>query len=91
MIEFDLIRPQHPLPVLNSPVQMADGKVHLLMAVTWGKQRAFLLHHSLFQLVMDSLGGDGLVGKRLEGLGNLYSSVSLPRVDKTKGMADISG
>ena len=74
---------------------MADGKVHLLTVMTWGKQRAFLLHHSLhtslFQLVMDSLGGDGLVGKRLKGLGNLYSSVSLPRVDKTKGMADISG
>jgi hypothetical protein len=74
---------------------MAGGEVHLLMVMMWGKQRVFLLHHSLhtslFQLVTDSLGGDGLVGKRSEGLGNLYSIVSLPRVDKMKGMVDISG
>ena len=42
-------------------------------------------------MAVDCFIGEGLVGDGLEGMGNLGSSGGLPSVDKTDGMANISG
>jgi hypothetical protein len=74
---------------------VAQGKVQSLTFVVLGEQGMFLLHHSLqastLQMVANCFIGEGLFGNGLEGMGNLGGSGGLPSVDKTDGMADISG
>ena len=83
------------LPVIHSPVLVAQGEVQSLTLVVLGEQGTFLLHHSLqtstLQMAANCFIGEGLVGDGLEGMGNLGSSGGLPSVDKTDGMSDISG
>src|SRR5260221_6953839 len=69
-VNLGLIRPHHPLPVLNSPVPVAKGKVHPFTLMTLGEQRRFLLHHSLqtslFQVGTDGFMREGLIGDGLK-------------------------
>src|SRR5882762_969241 len=82
------------LPVLNSPILMAQSKVQPCPPMMVGKERAFLLHHSLhtsfLQVVVNCLRGDGTVLHILECFDDLDCIFSLPRPNKTNGMAHIN-
>ena len=68
-VYFSLIWPDHPLPILNSPVIMGMSKFQVLLSVLLSKKRTFPLYNSLkivlFECPSDSLrvgwlGNDGI-------------------------------
>ena len=92
-IDFSLIRPNYPLPVIHSPVLMCNCKVQsLLLVMLWWKWsfcHQCRLHSSLFQVPPQSLDTKVLICDTLEGFTNLNSYICFARADVPNGMSDI--
>ena len=92
-IDFGLIWPHHLLPILHSPVLMADCKVQSGLSMVFGEKWPFLLHHSLhpslFQVSANSLSRDRLIINVLKSLSDLDSIFSLSSADKMYAMANV--
>ena len=95
VVNFRLIWPYDPLPVLHSPVLMAQSKVHSCSSMACSEKRALFLHHSLhscfLQVMTDGLGWDGLVLDILKGSGELDSILSLSSSNQPDDMKHVSG
>jgi hypothetical protein len=92
-VDFSFIRPHHLLLILHSPMLVCQGKVHPCLSMPLGEEGLFLLCHSLqascFEATTHSLHREGLVGDIPKCFGNIHSSISLPRADKTLCMTDV--
>ena len=92
-IDFSLIRPNHPLPVIHSPVLMCNCKVQsLLLVMLWWKWPFCLqyrLHTSLFQVPPHILDTKVPICENLEDFMNLNCCICFARADVPNGMPDI--
>ncbi|KIK16541.1 hypothetical protein PISMIDRAFT_636821, partial [Pisolithus microcarpus 441] len=46
-VDFSLIRPYHPFPVLQSPILVSIGKIKSCLVMLGREDRSFTLDHSL--------------------------------------------
>ena len=79
--------------MLYSPILVSIGKVKTSLEMFGSENRAFGLDHSLhtsfFQVLVDSIGREGLVDDIGKGFGHLDSSFSPASRDEMLSMADV--
>ena len=92
---FGLIRPYHPLPVIQGPILVSMGKVQTHFAMSGREEGAFGLDHSLhtsfFEAKTNGAGGEGFIDDTGEGFSDLDSIFCPLSGDEMDGMVDIGG
>jgi len=92
-IDFSLIRPPDPLPILHSPLFMPLCKFSSSLPMVGFKVRPFLLHHSystiILELSMHCLWRDSAVGNICKWFGGLNSTFNLPSMNKMRSIDNI--